>query len=170
MNQLLDLNALVSDDKFLEKNTLQTFEGVLLTCHGLIKRYNKEQVKQMTYVVPKYIFGKPMFDVAVLTNFLIYHLTDNGLFVREIKANELYISWNDKDINIDRFVERKKQIAQEQKDVMLGNPVHRMDAITQLRFRQERQQMASEARQIRFQQQETLSEQDKYRRYQRFGR
>jgi len=165
MNQLLDLNALVSDDKYLEKNTLRTFEGVLAACHGLIKRYNKEQVKQMTYIVPKYIFGKPMYDVAVLTNFLIYHLTDNGLLVRESKPNELYISWSDKDINIDRFVERKQQIAQEQKDIMLGNPVQRMDGITQLRFRQERQRLAGEERQARFAKQSDLAEQDKYRRY-----
>ena len=165
MNQLLDLNALVSDDKYLEKNTLQTFEGVLTACHGLIKRYNKEQVKQMTYVVPKYIFGKPMYDIAVLTNFLIYHLTDNGLLVRESKPNELYISWSDKDINIDRFVERKQQIAQEQKDIMLGNPVQRMDGITQLRFRQERQRLAGEERQARFAKQNDLAAQDKYRRY-----
>jgi len=139
MNMLLDINALVRKDKHIEKHTLSTFEGVLRHVHDLIKRYNHEQVKQMNYTVPKYVFGKPMYDVHVLANFLCHHLQDNGLYVKRVSPVELYISWNDKDINIDRFVNRKSQIDREGKNIHVGQAARPANPIDVLRFRQERQ-------------------------------
>ena len=153
MDLILDLPALVKNDKTLEKHTLETFEEVLKTCHNLIKRYNKEQVKHMNYAIPMYIFGKPKYDAKVLKNFLIYHLTDNGLLVRDTSEYEIYISWSDKDINIDKYVQRQRTIDRKDHDAMIGKPVKPLNSIEVLRFRQERQKQLSVEREERFKKQ-----------------
>ena len=121
MSLILDLTQLVSGSKHIERHTLTVFEGVLKSCHELIVRYNKEQIKHIYYDVPSYVFGKPMYDVDVLINYLIHHLTDNGLFVqRTEKPKQLLISWDDKYINIDRFYRRQQTIKTEQHNIMMG--------------------------------------------------
>jgi len=43
-----------------------------------------------------YINGYPPFDHDVLVNYLIYHLDDNGLYVKYLaQNNQLLISWNE---------------------------------------------------------------------------
>lgn len=146
---VLDLTALVSDDKHIERHTLNTFKEILSACHELIKRYNKEQVKQMSYTVPSYQFGKPMYDVNVLTNYLLHHLADNGLYVYLAKSQEIFISWHDKDINIDKFLARKKCIQADHRNLITGMAAKPMNNIEALRLRQARQQQISAERNVR---------------------
>jgi hypothetical protein len=154
MSLILDLTQLVSGSKHIERQTLTVFEGVLKSCHELIKRYNKEQIKHIYYDVPSYVFGKPMYDCEVLMNYLIHHLTDNGLFVRRTdKAKELLISWDDKYINIDRFYQRQQQFKKDQNNIMMGMAAKPLSNIEALRLRQERQRQISLEREARFEHQ-----------------
>ena len=163
MSLILDLTQLVSGSKHIERHTLTVFEGVLKSCHELIVRYNKEQIKHIYYDVPSYVFGKPMYDVDVLINYLIHHLTDNGLFVqRTEKPKQLLISWDDKYINIDRFYRRQQTIKTEQHNIMMGGmPAKPMSNIEALRLRQERQRQISIEREERFSRQKKTRQKDR---------
>ena len=54
MNQLLDIDELISENKRQENNRLDLFESILTQCHALIKRNNKERIRDMHYKVPAF--------------------------------------------------------------------------------------------------------------------
>lgn len=112
MNKLLDLEEIMHVNKSRERDKLNIFEEVLSNCHEQIKRYNKENKdKSCYYSIPLYILGKPAFDPVVLIRYLLHHLRDNGLLAEYIKqSNQIYISWNENDIDIDRYKKRKERI------------------------------------------------------------
>ena len=110
MNQLLDIDELISENKKQESNRLDLFKTVLTQCHGLIKRHNKERIREMYYKIPAFIYGKPKYDMDVLRNYLVYHLEDNGLMVKIIDRYHLYVSWKESDIDLDKYMNRKSNI------------------------------------------------------------
>jgi hypothetical protein len=109
MNRLLDLETLLHENKTRERFQLETFESVLVQCHDVISRHNREdRVRECTFHVPPFIFGKPPYDYNVLVNYLIHHLTDNGLLAKyQVDTGKLYISWRDEDIDVDKYIKRK---------------------------------------------------------------
>jgi hypothetical protein len=150
MDNVLDLNDLVRDDKQVEKHILKVFEDVLKQCHASIKQYNKVRVKTMEFEIPRYVYGKPLYDINVMRNYLIYHLTDNGLKVVPMSKNKLYISWREADLDIDKFVKRKTEAMERKQGRMFGEPADLVASIDTLKFRQERQRQLSLERQERF--------------------
>ena len=107
MDQLLDIDELISENKRQENNRLSLFESILIQCHALIKRNNKDRIREMTYKIPAFIYGKPKFDIDVLRNYLIHHLRDNGLRVDIIDRYHIYVSWKETDIDLSRYMQRK---------------------------------------------------------------
>jgi hypothetical protein len=150
MDNILDLNDLVRDDKQVEKHILNVFEGVLKQCHASIKQYNKVRVKTMEFEIPRYVYGKPLYDINVLRNYLIYHLTDNGLKVIPTDRNKLYISWREADLDIEKFVKRKTESMERKQGAMFGEPAELITNVNTLKFRQERQRQLMLERQERF--------------------
>lgn len=122
MNKLLDLEQLIHENKGRERNQLHIFEGVLEHCHETITRYNREdRVRECTFSVPHMVLGKPMYDFDVLVNYLVHHLSDNGLYVEFWESQDkLYISWRDEDINENQYLKRKALIEARQKPIMEG--------------------------------------------------
>ena len=110
MDQLLDIDELISENKRQENNRLSLFESILIQCHALIKRNNKDRIREMTYKIPAFIYGKPKFDIDVLRNYLIHHLRDNGLRVDIIDRYHIYVSWKETDIDLSRYMQRKTVI------------------------------------------------------------
>jgi hypothetical protein len=114
MNRLLDLDKLVYETKSRERGKLATFELVLLKCHSQIVRYAKEHKStECKFSVPFTILGCPPYDPKVLTNYLICHLSDNGLEVKYIKEeNKIHISWKEEEIkrNYSKYLNRKSRI------------------------------------------------------------
>lgn len=112
MNKLLDLEEVVHESKRREQQKLELFETILEQCHSQIKRFNKEnKIRHCKFSIPVMIPGKPPFDFEVLTRYLVYHLRDNGLFVEFIPcSNQIYISWEDCDIDLEKYEQRKNRI------------------------------------------------------------
>ena len=104
MDKILDIRELVKEDKKVEDVKLKIFADILSACHGLIRRYNAPpyRKKELVYQIPQFIYGKPRYNIDVLRNYLVYHLADNGLKVVALKDYQLYISWKETDINLDR--------------------------------------------------------------------
>ncbi len=160
MNELLDIGELVQENKRQESNRLSVFEEVLKKCHNLIKKYNKERIREMNYTIPHMILGKPKFDMSVLRNYLIHHLRDNGLKVEVIADNVLYISWRETDIDLSRYLNRQTIINNRNTSLYnIEQPSLRLDRasmpsmaqqIDMLKFRQEKQKEMLREREMRF--------------------
>ena len=170
MDQLLDIDDLIGENKRQENNRLSVFEGILSQCHKLIQKGNKERIREMTYTIPGFVFGKPKYNVDVLRNYLVYHLRDNGLRVDVLDRYHIYISWKETDINLERYMNRKTLIDNRHSSIYmlergpragpdLGSlgegmlPASNNDTrnrFQMLKFRQERQKEIQQERQQRY--------------------
>jgi hypothetical protein len=99
---ILNIESLIKLNKNNSNNPL--FPEILKKCHGQIERYAKNhKVTECLFVVPAHIFGKPLYDVADLIEYLMTELSNNGLFVQQRECN-IYISWAPDNINYDNYV------------------------------------------------------------------
>lgn len=114
MDRLLDLHTMINENKTREHQRLDIFKEILDQCHSQIRRFNRDhKVRECYFSIPIIKFGKPLYQLDVLVNYLLYHLHDNGLYAEYLKdRNQIYISWKDEDIDIDRYEQRKKRIKQ----------------------------------------------------------
>lgn len=158
MDQLLDIDELIGENKRQEGNRLAVFQGILSQCINLIKKKNKERVREMYYSIPAFVFGKPKYNIDTLRNYLIYNLRDNGLRVDVMDPFNLYVSWKETDINLERYINRKTQIENQHSNIYMldRGPNHgtikrdNQERYRMLKFRQERQRELQQQRQQRF--------------------
>lgn len=113
MNRVLDLRRLVDDNKSGERLKLKTFAGVLDNCFDQIERYSREyRATNTRFSVPFYINGVPPYNYQVLVNYLVYHLRDNGVLAYfDQRNNQIYISWAEGDIDLDKYDQRQQRLA-----------------------------------------------------------
>lgn len=71
-------------------------EIILDRCYARIKRMNKMRQTSCMFVVPRMLFGRPLFDADVCSAFIMRNLTGNGFYVTcpPHNATMLYISWD----------------------------------------------------------------------------
>ena len=162
MDQLLDIDTIINENKRQEGNRLGVFESILAQIHALIKRNNKERIREMNYKIPVFIYGKPKYNVDVLRNYLVHHLMDNGLKVVIIDRYHIYISWKETDINLTKYMHRKTLIQNRQSSLYMvddenggglnGSDLNRAkrDRFEMMKFRQERQKQLQDDRKDRF--------------------
>lgn len=158
MNQLLDVGELVAENKRQESNRLDLFESILIGCHDLIKRHNKQRIREMYYNIPPWVYGKPKYDINILRRYLVHHLRDNGLKVEESEMDPycLYVSWKETDIDLSKFVKRKSQINSRQENLyMIDNvsPPINAQQMKMLQFRQDKQKQLQQERKQRYEMQ-----------------
>jgi len=125
MNKIIDLEALVHENKVREQNKLAIFEAVLDNCYSQIKRYNKEiRARECNFTVPLLVPGKPPYDFDILLRYLLYHLNDNGFYTQFMpESHQIYISWKEEDIDIDKYEQRRDRIKNSQaKSVLFHKP------------------------------------------------
>jgi hypothetical protein len=176
MDKILDIRELVQEDKKCEDVKLKIFAEILTACHALIRRYNAPpyRKKELVYQIPQFIYGKPRYDIDVLRNYLIYHLSDNGLKVVALKDYQIYVSWKETDINLSKFIKRKQTVKMHRPELaeteecaaVKPTPRNSDSFINMLRFRQARQRQIQDERQERFRKQNMPSNfQDYISRY-----
>lgn len=171
MDQLLDIEELIGENKRQESNRLGVFEGILAQCHKLIHKNNKERIREMTYTIPAFVFGKPKYNVDVLRNYLVYHMRDNGLRVDILDRHHIYISWKETDIDLEKYMNRKTLIENRHSSLYMldrgpgaeGGDItggvrrapnrDTRNRFEMLKYRQERQKQLQNERQSRFDQQ-----------------
>lgn len=163
MDQILDIDDLIGENKRQENNRLSLFEGMLVQCHKLIKKKNKERVREMIYTIPSFVFGKPKYNVDVLRNYLVSHLRDNGLRVDIQDRYHIYISWKETDINLEKYMHRRTMIENRHSSIYMldrgpnNGPLaingQTRDRFEMMKYRQERQRQIQGERQNRFSQQ-----------------
>lgn len=147
---LMDLSELVLENKKKEKTELDLFREVLRNCHENIRQKNKIGYKHSIYDIPPLLWGKPKYDADAMRNYLVDHLTNNGFYVRVQSRRSIYICWDEKFLDLEKFYQHKKQIENEYDSMTLptGFPVN-IDRST-MEFRQHRQREIQMAREQRF--------------------
>lgn len=155
MDTFLDIQALVDERRKHENGRLTIFKSVLQQCYNIIKRYNKDKIYEMDYKIPIFIMGAPKYDFDTMKNYLMHHLIDNGLKVILLADNcTIYISWRETDINLEKYLKKKKVV---EKDLFMksdGFPVDDRETATvspsTMIFRQNKQLQLQKDRENRF--------------------
>lgn len=127
----LDLDELFEKKQQYDQQQLDLYNKMLAKIHTRIKTISRQNVNQQYcwYVVPEQIFGVPRYNQASCIAYVIDQLKTNGLSVRYIHPNTIYICWKHlipsyvrnqiklkTGIVIDEFgkvVEKKKEIEDE---------------------------------------------------------
>ena len=159
MDTFLDLQSLVEERRKHENARLTVFKSILQQCFNIIKRYNKERIYEMDYKIPLFIVGSPKYDIDILKNYLIHHLVENGLKVIVLADGyTIYISWRETDINLEKYMKKKKYVEEHLLDVD-GFPVstERTNTVSPstMQYRIAKQKQLQEERQSRFSQQQS---------------
>ena len=92
---MININDLFSDQKQKEKQKEEIYDNVLKNCHNKIKRAVKLSPYDnfCFYIIPKFIYGVPLYNVDKCINYLVVHLTKNGFKINYTHPNLLLISW-----------------------------------------------------------------------------
>lgn len=154
METFLDIQSLVDERRKQENTRLKAFNTILQQCFSQIKRYNKDKIYELDFKIPMFLMGIPRYDVSALKNYLVHHLTENGLKVIVLADGyTLYVSWKETDINLEQYLKKKQSIATSIFNVD-GTPITTEDTATvsplTMRFRQVKQQQIMEERENRF--------------------
>lgn len=92
---LIDINALHDKANEIKQRKLKIYDEVLQKCHHRIKLVSKmTPLSQFCfYIIPKVLFGIPLYNLEECVKYLIEMLTKNGFQISYTHPNLLYISW-----------------------------------------------------------------------------
>ena len=151
----LDIEELIVETKKKERMRLDLFKEQLARCHRLIREKNKARIKGMRFTLPLFVMGKPVFDVNVLRNYVCHHLRENGFLVKELDTKTLFISWDESDLDLQRFQQTKEKFKKEFNEVYMvdngggGNFEVPNVSFTTMQQRQQAQQQQKAQREAR---------------------
>ena len=92
---MININDLFADQKQKEKHKEEIYDNVLKNCHNKIRRAVKLSPYNnfCFYIIPKFIYGVPLYNIDKCINYLVVHLTKNGFQINYTHPNLLLISW-----------------------------------------------------------------------------
>ena len=96
---MLNINELFNDQTKKEKHKEEIYDNVLKQCHKRILRSNKLNPYNTCcfYIIPKFIYGIPLYNLDKCINYLVIHLSKNGFKINYTHPNLLIISWYKKE-------------------------------------------------------------------------
>jgi len=92
---MINMDELIEDkQKVLDRKT-RIYEEILKKCHHRIKNVSKQNplMCYCLYIIPKFIYGIPLYNLPECVKYLFEKLTDNGFKVYYTHPNLLIISW-----------------------------------------------------------------------------
>jgi hypothetical protein len=112
---MLNINELFSDQTKKEKHKEEIYDNVLKQCHKKILRASKlnPYTNYCFYVIPKFIYGIPLYDLNKCINYLVINLSKNGFKINYTHPNLLIITWfkkEDTKINNDILFNTKSNV------------------------------------------------------------
>ena len=92
---MININDLYLEKQEKEKNKKSIYDNVLKKCHNKIVTSSKTNpYDQWCYfVIPKFIYGIPLYNQPECINYLVIHLTKNGFTISYTHPNLLIITW-----------------------------------------------------------------------------
>ena len=92
---LIDISELHKKSREQREKKVKIYEAVLKKCHHRIKLVS--DLSPMTqwcfYMIPKVLFGMPLYNLAECVEYLVRMLSDNGFKVAYTHPNLLLITW-----------------------------------------------------------------------------
>jgi hypothetical protein len=150
MDTLMDLSELVLEDKKKEKTELDLYRQILKSCHNMIRLKNKIGYKQIIYDIPPLLWGKPKYDIDILRNYLVDHLIENGFYVVVRDRHTIYICWDEKFLDLDKFYRNKSRIEDDYQQTMVPSAFPTNVDRNTMEFRQQKQRELQLEREKRF--------------------
>ena len=92
---MINISELCQEKIEKEQAKKNIYDNVLKNCHNRIILSSKMYPYQQWcfYVIPKYIYGIPLYNLNNCINYLVVHLTKNGFTVNYTHPNLLIINW-----------------------------------------------------------------------------
>ena len=89
---MLNINELFNDQTQKEKHKEEIYDNVLKQCHKKILRAAKlnPYTNYCFYVIPKFIYGIPLYDLNKCINYLVINLSKNGFKINYTHPNLLF--------------------------------------------------------------------------------
>ena len=108
---MININELFNDQSKKEKHKEEIYDNVLKQCHKKILRAAKLNPYNNCcfYIIPKFIYGIPLYNLDKCINYLVVNLSKNGFKINYTHPNLLIISWF------------KKEESQSKNEIMLNN-------------------------------------------------
>ena len=106
----INLDDLFKRKHEIEQNKLKVYKTILNRIHKKIKVASRQKHNsQFTFfLIPEFLIGIPLYDVAACTSYIINKLTENGFIVKYTHPNLLFISWKKWIPNYQRVEYKKK--------------------------------------------------------------
>lgn len=102
---LIDINDLHQKTRELKERKLKIYDQVLKKCHHRIKLVSKlTPLNQWCfYIIPKVLFGIPLYNLSECVEYLVKMLSQNGFKVAYTHPNLLLITWFEENTAKTRF-------------------------------------------------------------------
>ena len=95
LNDKLNLDELYEKQQQINLDAVNLYKKILGRIHVRIKTTSRQRDNKQfcTYLIPEVMIGVPRYDHAECTAYIIKKLEDNGLNIKYIHPNLLFISW-----------------------------------------------------------------------------
>ena len=92
---MINMDELLEDKQRVLERKTKTCEEIWKKCHHRIKNVSKQNPLSCycLYIIPKYIYGIPLYNLQECVKYLFEKLTENGFKVYYTHPNLLIISW-----------------------------------------------------------------------------
>ena len=92
---MINMEELIEDKQKVLNRKTKIYEEILKKCHHRIKNVSKQNplMCYCLYIIPKFIYGIPLYNLQECVKYLFEKLTDNGFKVYYTHPNLLIISW-----------------------------------------------------------------------------
>ena len=109
---LIDINELHEKTRELRDRKIKIYDSVLQKCHHRIKLVSKmTPLNQWCFfIIPKVVFGIPLYNLAECVEYLVRLLSDNGFKVAYTHPNLLLITWFESDKQNTKYIGTKTKI------------------------------------------------------------
>ena len=92
---MININELIDNKNHLIDRKTKIYDEILKKCHHRIKLVSKQNplICYCLYIIPKVVYGIPLYDLSECVKYLFEKLTENGFQVNYTHPNLLIISW-----------------------------------------------------------------------------
>ena len=106
----LNIKGLYIAAKKTELEKYKLFDSVIKRCHNRIKLTADNKKTECYYQIPPFIFGKPLYDMDELKEYVMKSLKLNGFALKEYPDYYIYINWDitKKEVKENKKVKKKE--------------------------------------------------------------
>ena len=94
-SEKMNLDELFKQKKITEEHKIKMYQKILNRVHKKIKHASRQRGNDQfcCYILPEFVLGVPIYDVAACNAYIIHKLRENGFLVKYTHPNLLFISW-----------------------------------------------------------------------------